>query len=140
MASPIQAQLILADAAQVDPGGKVYMLGAGWETTTIPTAPHAVVAFIKVPWDRTNLRLQVLLRLLDADGQEVRLPGPLGEQPVAADSFLEVGRPPGLAPGSSIGVPFALNLPSLPLKPASYEWRLEVAKEPFSVFFQVRGS
>lgn len=139
MASPIEAQLLLADAAQVDGTGKVHLLGAGWTVTGTPTAPQAVVAFIKIPWDRTNRPLDLRLQLLSEDGRPVMLTAPLGEQPVLAESTLEVGRPAGLPAGSQIAVPFSLSLPSMPLTPGRYEWRLEVAGEPFSVSFQVQA-
>lgn len=140
MASPITAQLLLADAPQVDPtSGKVHLLGAGWSVTGTPTAPQAVVAFIGVPWDRTNQQLPLRLQLLDEDGEQVRLAGPLEEQVVSAETTLEVGRPAGLAAGTTISAPFSLSLPSMPLAPGRYEWRLEVAAEPFSVFFLVQA-
>ena len=50
MASPFHATLILCDAAIVDAGGKVSMLGAGWDMTGSPTALQAVSVLIKVPW------------------------------------------------------------------------------------------
>lgn len=80
MASPIEAQLILVDAAQVDgSGGKVHILGAGWSITGCPTAPQAVVGIVKVPWDRTNTPLALKLQLQSEDGQPVVLPGPSGD-------------------------------------------------------------
>lgn len=108
--------------------------------TSSPTGPQAVVALIKVPWDRTNQEHRLTLRLLDADGAEVLLPGPMSGQPLRFESGVAVGRPPGLAPGTPIDVPFAANLPSLPLAPGRYEWRLQVADEAFSTYFQVNKS
>lgn len=138
MASPLKAQIILCDAAQSDPSGKLHMLGAGWSTTASPTAPQAVAVLIKVPWDRANQPLAMKVQLLDADGHPVLLASPLGQTPVSVDSTLEVGRPPGLPAGTPIDASFALNVQPMPLQPGRYEWRLEVAEQPFSAFFFVR--
>jgi hypothetical protein len=123
MASPTEAQLILCDAAVADPAGKVQMLGAGWSITSTPTAPHAVAVLMKVPWDRSNQKLPMKLDLLDSDGHPVVLAG----NPITAGGEIEVGRPPGLAAGSMLDAAFALNVPSLPLQPGRYDWRLDFA-------------
>lgn len=139
MASPVEAVLILCDAAVSDPGtGKVHMLGAGWSRTGSPTAPSAVVAMIKVPWDRSNQRLPLKLSLQDSDGQQVSLPTPAGPEPIQAQGDVEVGRPPGMAAGSPLDASFVLSLPPLPLTTGRYEWRLVVAEEQFSAPFQVQ--
>jgi hypothetical protein len=140
MASPVEAQVILCDAAVADPRGKVHMLGAGWSVTGTPTAPQAVAVLMKIPWDRADQRLAMALRLLDADGKPVRLEGPDGVQVIESRGEVEVGRPPGLEPGSPIDASFALNVQSMPLKPGRYEWRLELADQFFAVAFQVRAS
>jgi hypothetical protein len=137
MASPVEAQLILCDAAQAS-SGKVHMLGAGWSFTTCPTAPHAVAVLMKVPWDRANERLALRLRLLDSDGQAVGVSSPNGPTlPVGTEAEVEVGRPPGIAPGSMLDASFAVSLPSLPLSPGRYEWRLSFAEQDFTAAFTV---
>lgn len=139
MASPLDVQLILCDAAQADSGsGKVHMLGAGWSVTSSPSS-HAVALLIKVPWDRANERLSLALELRDADGQPVVLTMPEGNAAVRAQGELEVGRPAGIAPGSALDASFALNVPPLPLAPGRYEWHVTVAGQIFSAFFTVRG-
>jgi hypothetical protein len=138
MASPVEAQIILCDAAVADPSGKVHMLGAGWSVTTTPTAPQAVAVLMKIPWDRANQRLPMALRLLDADGKPVSVEGPDGLQMIESRGEVEVGRPPGLAHGSPIDASFALNVQSMPLPPGRYEWRLELADQTFGASFQVR--
>ena len=138
MVSPLQVHLILCDAAQAD-SGKLHMLGAGWSITRSPTAPHAVAAIIKVPWDRANQPMHLRLQMHDADGDLVGVPTPDGPVPVAADAQIEVGRPPGIAPGSMLDASFAFNFPSLPLPPGRYEWRLRIADQEFVESFTVRA-
>jgi hypothetical protein len=127
--------LILCDAAQTDASGKVHMLGAGWSVTGTPTAPSAVAVLLKIPWDRANEKLPLLLQLEDADGEPVTLAG----GPVEMRSEIEVGRPPGLDPGSPIDWAFPLSVQPMPLEPGRYQWRLQVGSDEFTESFQVRG-
>jgi hypothetical protein len=139
MASPLEIQLILCDAAQADPAtGKVHMLGAGWSTTFAP-ASHAVAVLIKVPWDRANQPLKLVLELRTADGQPVAFETPAGKAVVRTEGVIEVGRPPGIAPGSLLDASFALNVSPLPLEPGRYDWHLDVAEEHRATAFTVRA-
>jgi hypothetical protein len=138
MASPLEVQLILCDAAQADRAtGKVHMLGAGWSVTA-GQAPHAVALLVKVPWDRANERLDVMLEMRDGDGHPVLLDGDQGRMPLRALTQLEVGRPAGLAPGSPLDASFALSVPPLPLPPGRYEWHLTIAEQTRTAPFTVR--
>jgi hypothetical protein len=137
MASPLQVQLILCDAAQAEASGKIHMLGAGWSTTSSPTM-HAVAVLIKVPWDRANQQLSLKLSLLDSDGHPVQLETSDGMANIENLGVIEVGRPAGVAPGSMLDAAFALTIPPLPLKPGRYEWRLQLADHTEAAPFTVR--
>ncbi len=141
MSSPVEATLILCDAAQADPSGKMHMLGAGWSMTGSPTAPSAVAVMLKVPWDRTNEQITLHLHLCDADGRPVTVAAPEGQEQVevAHRGNLEVGRPPGVPAGSAIDAAFAVNVPPLPLPPGRYQWRLDVGNDFRSAEFTVRA-
>jgi len=133
-------KLILCDAAQADVAtGKIHMLGAGWTHTTSPPGPHAVALLIQVPWDRTNQKLPLRVELLTDDGKAVTVPGPTGPQPLLNEAELEVGRPPGIAPGSTLSAAFALNVASLPLPTGRYQWRATVDGHLQAESFQVMG-
>ncbi len=134
MASPVEAVVLLCDAAVADSAGKLHMLGAGWSTTTTPTNPMSVAMFLKVPWDRANQKLPLVLELVDADGQPVSLEG----QVVAVPADIEAGRPPGMEHGSMLDAAYAVNIGPLPLPPGRYEWRLTFADQRFSAFFSAR--
>lgn len=130
--------MILCDAAQSAPDGKLHILGAGWSQTGSPTAPMALAVMVKVPWDRANQKIKMAFSLLDADGSPVVLPTPLGPKTLGSEAEMEVGRPAGLPHGSSIDASFALNVGSLPLQPGRYEWRLLIGGDdkvqaPFTV-------
>jgi hypothetical protein len=131
-------QLILCDAAQADPlTGKVHMLGAGWSMTGTPTQ-HAVVLLIKVPWDRANQQIPFALELRHADGPPMELDTEQGKQPARFEGQLEVGRPPGVAPGSMLDASFALNVPPLPLPAGRYQWHVDIAQQELATSFTVR--
>jgi hypothetical protein len=123
---PIRATLLLADSAQAV-GGKLYILGGGWNIIGPNPTPSAVAMYVEIPWDLTNVKHHWRLELLDSDGQPAMTPTPVGEQPVVLEGELEVGRPLGIQPGVGLGVPMAINLGPLPLQPGSrYEWRLSI--------------
>jgi hypothetical protein len=137
VASALSAQLILCDAAQADPSGKVHMLGAGWSMTRTPTS-HAVTVLLKIPWDRANEPITLTVKLLDADGRHAQVVTPTGIVPaMQAEGKVEVGRPAGIAPGSLLDASFVLNVPPLPLAPGRYEWRLEIDDSSYSAPFTV---
>ena len=120
--------MLLADFAQVA-DGKLTVVGGGWSLTGPELVPFGIALLIQVPWDRANLRHLMRLELLDADGQPVSLDmDEGGEQPVVFfdDLPFEVGRPPGLKPGTYLDFPVAVNSAPLPLDPGTYEWRLTI--------------
>ena len=87
--------LILADAAQIV-GGKLFLLGGGWDTLTantpLPFTRHcAVAASFAVPWNETNEKQHVEIEIVSEDGKELAK--------ITGD--IEVGRPAGTLPGSS---------------------------------------
>jgi hypothetical protein len=143
----MKATLILCDAAQVDPAGKVHILGAGWTVVMIaPGAtlpPHAVVAIVHVPWHRSDEPHQLRLRLEDADGRPVMV-GPSPEQlaPLVHEQVIEVRRPPGAPEGITLDMPVVVSVgPGMPLLDGRYSWRLEIdgaSDEDWLASFHVR--
>jgi hypothetical protein len=120
--------MLLADFAQVA-DGKLTVVGGGWSLTGPELVPFGIALLIQVPWDRANLRHVMRLELLDADGQPVLVEtDDDGEQPLLFfdDLPFEVGRPPGLKPGTYLDFPVAVNSAPLPLDPGTYEWRLTI--------------
>jgi hypothetical protein len=97
-----------------------------------------------VPWDQANTVHSFSVELLDADGEEVVLDtGEDGEQPVAFGGEFEVGRPPGLKPGTPLDFPVAMNSTPLPLESGRYEWRLTIdgdSRQDWTLAFTVRSA
>jgi hypothetical protein len=115
--------LMLADFAQVAEG-KLYISGAGWTFTSAPSAPMAIAVLVHVPWVQANQRCTITVELFGDDGEPARL---VEGETVRVDGVFEAGRPPGLPPGSSLTVPFAINVLPLALQPGRrYEWRVSV--------------
>ena len=123
----MMATIMLADAAQaID--NKLYVLGGGWSITGPDPTPSAIAIALKVPWDEANARHDMRIELIDADGRPIVVGSPEDQgKPVVIESQFEVGRPPGLRPGTPIDLAFAVNISPLPLPPGGrYEWRLSI--------------
>src|SRR5213592_1828364 len=97
----MRVTMLLADAAQAI-NGKLYILGGGWSIIGPDPVPSAIAIKIEVPWDEANKRHKLKLELVDADGRPVTVPTPTGEKPVQLEGDFEVGRPPGLKPGTPL--------------------------------------
>lgn len=118
--------MMLADSAQAVEG-KLYILGGGWSITGPDPIPSAIAVKIEVPWDEANRKHVLKLVLSDEDGHPVRVPTPAGDVPVEMGTDFEVGRPPGLKPGTALDFVFAVNIGPLPLAPdGRYVWRLSI--------------
>src|SRR5687768_7635417 len=110
----MKVTMLLADSAQaVD--GKLYVLGGGWTVTGPEPAPSAIALLIEVPWDRCNTQHQFRLDLVDNDGDPVLVPTPEGDQPQVIEGGFEVGRPPGVKPGTPMSIPLAINMGPYPI-------------------------
>ena len=129
--------MLLADAAQAA-GGKLYVLGGGWSVTGPGPVPSALAIKVEVPWTEANRRHELVITLLDADGRPVAADG----RPVEIRGQLEVGRPPGLPPGTPLDAVLAVNVGPLPLAPGRYVWRLAIdgeSREDWYVGFLTRS-
>lgn len=132
--------MILADSAQAV-GGKLYILGGGWSVTGPEPSPMALAIKIEIPWDQTNQKHKLRLELIDSDGNPVDSPDQEGT-PLFIEGDFEVGRPPGMKPGTPIDFPFAINLGPIPLDPDTrYAWQLSIdghSDEDWRVAFSTR--
>jgi hypothetical protein len=139
----MKVTMMLADSAQAV-AGKLYILGAGWSLTGPQPSPSALAILVDVPWNETNRKHQLKVELLDADYRPILLPTPTGKSPLAITSDFEVGRPPGVAPGSSTSVPFAFNIGPLPLEhDKRYVWKLTIdgqGNDDWQVVFSTRAA
>ncbi|MDW5594636.1 hypothetical protein VSS74_09830 [Conexibacter stalactiti] len=131
----MEADLLLCDHAEAI-NGKLYIMGAAWNLLQAPgqAINVALAIVVKVAWDEADQGHDLIAELLDADGERIMING----EPVAPSGRFELGRPPGLKPGSTLNMPLAFNLTGLVLGVGQYEWRLTidgetVARAPFAV-------
>jgi hypothetical protein len=124
--------MLLADYVVVS-DGKLTIVGGGWSQTGPEPAPFGIGLLIQVPWDQANTPHQFKVQLLDADGAAVSFdeddPDNESDQSVEFGGEFEVGRPPGLKPGTPLDFPVAVNSVQLPLEPGRYEWRLTIDEQ-----------
>lgn len=130
--------MLLCDAAQ-SIEGKLYVLGGGWSRMAAETPTNMSLAVkLSVPWSQANRPISVRASLFTEDGNPVDL----GAGPVEITGEIEVGRPPGMVPGTSLDAPFVLNFPSVVLPLGGYVWQLDVdgeeasARAPFQAYGQ----
>ena len=108
--------LILCDAAQVAPDGKLYALGAGLtfiarpvaagtQATTPPPSRFALAAGFLIDWNDTNEQLSVRVAIEDDDNHPL----------VQLQAQLVVGRPPQAPPGMEqralLALPIMMQFP-----------------------------
>ena len=133
----LNATLLLADSAQVA-DGRLFILGGGLGEVGPGPQPMAIAMLLDVPWDQANAAHDWKFELLDEDGTPVLY----DDQPILVGGQFEAGRPDGLAPGTPIPVPLAINFTALPVEPGRrYVWRLAIddTSEPDWVLtFRVR--
>src|SRR5262249_14328289 len=95
--------------------------------------PFAIALLIEVPWDQANERHNLMLRLIDEDGNAVSMPGPAGPGPMEFSAGFEVGRPPGTKKGSRLPYTLSLTFASMTLVPdKTYVWSLSIDGEKSS--------
>jgi hypothetical protein len=138
----MKVNLLLCDHAD-EVGGKLYINGGGWNVTGPQPAPSAIALLLEVPWNQTNEQHKVVLELLDIDGNPFEVEQPEGEPaPFKIEAGLEVGRPPGVKPGTALNAALAVNIGSLPLEPGSqYVWQLSInghSEDDWSLVFSTR--
>ena len=128
---------LIADAVQAV-GGKLYVMGGGWDTLWVrqlPARHHslAIGARFRIPWTDAGRRLSMTIDLQDEDGNSVFGSGPLKHS-------LTVGRPPGLPDGSDIGVVRAFTFNNVPFsKAGGFSFAIAIAgQERKRIRFNVR--
>jgi len=135
----LKVTAMLADyAAAAD--GKLTVVGGGWNMTGPGPVPFAIAMIVDVPWHLTNKQHTITLELIDLDGSPVIAID--ADEPEKIEMQFEIGRPPGLRPGTMFPFPVALNHGPMLLPPGGhYEWRLTVngeAHEDWRLAFSTR--
>ena len=94
---------VIADYAEIV-GGKLYLMGGGWDTTYAAEVPAAVKVAIavgaRIAWNETDHPMPVHITVEDDDGKVL----------VSMDGAVTVGRPSGIVPGSAQLAQMAANV------------------------------
>jgi len=126
--SAVKTTLLLCDHVQ-EVAGKLYVLGGGWSIYRGSPVTMGLAVKISVPWEAANIPHDFTARLVTEDGLDPALPNAEGGIAPARIEFngrFESGRPAGLAPGSELDAPIAVNLAGLPIGPGRYEWQISI--------------
>lgn len=131
----MEVTLLLCDAATVAEG-KLSVLGAGWNIIQLPDVPFnsALGAICAFDWSEANSPHNIEAVLMTDDGEVAEIQG----NPVKVTARVEVGRPPGLKPGTNINAPLAFNFNQLSLPAGGYRFEIHAngdikATAPFRV-------
>ena len=137
------AAMLLADFAEVV-NGKLYIIGGGWSISGPVPVPSAIAVKVEVPWSPADQKHNLKLELLDSNQRPVSVPMEGGPQPVVVGGDFVAGHSPDLVEGTSLDVPFAINLPPLPLEPGQkYFWKLTIdgkTDDDWKVAFSMRAA
>jgi hypothetical protein len=124
----MHATLLLCDWAEANPGGKLYAMGVGWKRIACDQPTQTAVALLlAVPYDQTNMKHDVAIKLMTEDGQ----PFP-SDNPAQFGFQFEIGRPPGMKAGEDQVVPWAAKINGLVLPENGYRWEVLVDNEPLT--------
>ncbi|MDN4481460.1 MULTISPECIES: DUF6941 family protein [Demequina] len=138
----MRVDAFLADSAEVVQG-KIYALGAGWNTIYVRQFPAAhrrlaVAATVHVPFTATNVAHKFELKLVTEDGKEypigLRADADGKAQPVRAmGGDFTLGRPPHLVDGDEQVACFAFTIDGLRFAEAGmFGWAISIDGEEVS--------
>lgn len=122
----MEVDLLLCDHAEAI-NGKLYIMGGGWSILYAANRPATMylAMIVTFDWTDTNIKHEFLAELLTADGEPVTMPIDQ-TRPVRAHASMEVGRPPGIKPGTSLPAPIAFGVAGLILDVGLYVWNVKV--------------
>lgn len=108
---------LLADHTEIA-GGKLYLMGGGWDVTNVNDTPVAIrvgVALgIRFDWSETDRPTPVTIVVEDDDGQEF----------VRLDATVQVSQPAGLPAGAGQLSQLAANFGFTAPEPGGYRVRI----------------
>lgn len=137
----MKVRSLLADAAQLDPGGKVHVLGMGWTKIQTPLGAFALIALLDISPAEVTERYGVKCELLTETGELAKLLNASSEDEETLSVVISTNlvRNETTSKQDRITLPVIINfMPGINLEPGRYQWRLSVegfqdavALEPF---------
>jgi hypothetical protein len=144
---------VLSDTGRVIPGSSsVNLLNAGWTATTAAPLPaggwtipdQALTVFIEAPWDQLNRLHDLVVRLVDDEGQPAYfMPGPNDGGPeVRIEHQVVVGPVPGAPNGTPGLATLFIDLPLgslwIPAPRKRYIWQVSTGNVSEEIGFWVQ--
>lgn len=124
----MESNILLCDFAEVI-GGKLYIMGGGWNICAPGPRNMSVSIRISVPWSEANVDHSLALRLQDDSGNTIELGAP--PRAVVVEGGFQVGRPPGTPQGWDLDYTAVFTFNGLLLEPDKiYRWQVEIDNEP----------
>ena len=136
----MDVSVLLADKGTANlQQGTLNLLNVGWTQTSLrvagPMIPggyltqaQAIAIFFEVEHQHCNHQIELVLELVNEDGQPVELPGPVGPQAMRISQQIVVQSPAGMPIGSpGVGNALIEIIPGLAVPPGGYEWRVTLA-------------
>lgn len=119
--------MLLCDYAE-EVNGKLYIMGGGWSRIFTPGIPSNMALAIKlsVPWNEANRPHNIAVRLVDENRESVR---DQEGNDIGLAGKVEMGRPPGLKPGSNLDMALALRFDGLILESGTYVWEFLIGDD-----------
>ncbi|MFD3704511.1 DUF6941 family protein [Nocardia sp. NPDC058658] len=123
--------ILLADAAQDAPNGKVSALGAGWTRITEPIRGFVILGFAELERREVDQPHKIVITLCDAVGEPFT--GDLGEEVIRVEVGVDGEHPDDLTEHESVRVQFAVQIPpGMPTPPGGYEFQAVSDDDPYS--------
>lgn len=115
--------VLLADAAQEAPHGKLSALGLGWTRITAPVSGFAILGLVELDNEDLDHPRTVVLTLADADGRPIM--GAPAQEMIRIEISLDA---PEIPDGRDMFEPVRLQFvvpipPGLPIPPGNYQFR-----------------
>lgn len=122
--------LMVADFAQVVTD-KLFLNGGGWDHLIVPSLPldyrFSMVAAFRIPWNDTNIKHPIRIRVDHEDGSNL----------VEIGAELEIGRPPGIPAGSTQRAQTALDVSTVLQQSGAYRVTASIQDRSRSTSFLV---
>jgi len=123
--------LLLSDAAQVSPDGKLHLIGGGlaWLTRAVSPSPgipppptsFSIVVSFRIGWNDTNTEFPLRITIGNLDDTDTL---------VEVSANVIAGRPPQLSAGDSVHVPLAVPVLAQFPKAGHYVVRASLTYRP----------
>lgn len=134
--------MMLADHATAI-AGRLFIHGGGWNVAPAGRVTCAVALIVELPYDERNKDHKLVLELLDADGQPVRVDQEGQTSALRLQGTLRAEDRGVVEAGTPACVSIAFNVQNVMLNAGRYEWRFWIngqTKDEWRLPFATRAA